>query len=104
MSVRFVFPCRAVAQSASHAGGPHVTSFVVGRPCAHVRACVCACRRGAMRCEEKRPAKRRAGTLNKKKALRARRREAERAEGGEAVGAACGLLRKEKGAVRVLRC
>ena len=26
----------------SHAGGPHVASFVVDRPCAGVRACVCA--------------------------------------------------------------
>ena len=28
----------------SHAGGPHVASFVVGRPCARVRACVQAWR------------------------------------------------------------
>ena len=73
-------PC--CSDPVSHAGGPHVASFVVGRPCAHVRrACVRACRRGAMRCEEKRLTKKRVGTLKKKKALRARR-EAERAEGG----------------------
>ena len=48
----------------SHTGGPHVTSFVVGRPCARVRAYVRACRRDT---KEKQPAKKRVGTLNKKK-------------------------------------
>ena len=41
MSVRSVFPRRAVVQlPVSHAGGPHFASFTVGRPCACVRACV----------------------------------------------------------------
>ena len=66
----------------SHAGGPHVASFVVDRPCACVRACV---RAGVAQCaassEEKRPAKKRVGTLNKKKASHVRC-EAEKAESG----------------------
>ena len=41
VNVRSVFPCPSVIQSAvGHAGGPHVASFVVGRPCACMRACV----------------------------------------------------------------
>ena len=73
----------------SHAGGPHVASFTVGRPCACVRACarasvaqraagacVLVCGRSAMRC--------------KQEGKTADREEGENPE-------------EEKGAVRVLR-
>ena len=59
------------------------SSSVVRAPCAGVRACLCA---GVAQCaassKGKRPAKKRVGTLNKKKALRACC-EAKRAEGSE---------------------
>ena len=59
MSVRSVFPFRAVVQSATPADrtSRRSSSVVLAHACERARACVCV--------REKRPAKKRAGTLNK---------------------------------------
>ena len=62
----------------------------------HAGAAQCAANR-----KGKRPAEKRVGTLNKKKALRAC---CERPPRAVAVGAACEVLHKERGAVCVLWC
>ena len=64
----------------SHAGGPHVASFVVDRSCMWVRAGAGVCvrengrpKRGRVRVRaRKRPAKKRVGTMKKKRGLHAR--------------------------------
>ena len=85
MSVRSVFPFSVVFQSATPADRTsHRSSSVVGACAARARvradvaqcaagACVLVCGRGAMRCKQEgiRPAEKRVGTLDKKKALRA---------------------------------
>ena len=65
----------------SHAGGPHVASFVVDRPCACVRACVQAWRNALRVARRNGRVKTRVGTLNKKKASHVRC-EAENSESG----------------------
>ena len=99
MSVRSVFPPadRMSRRSSSVVRAPCARARACMRagvaqcaagsnhPCAGVRACLCA-GAGVAQCtassKGKRPAKKRVGTLNKKKALRASC-EAKRAEGNE---------------------
>ena len=108
----YMFGAPSCSVPVSHAGGPHIASFVVGRPCACVRACarasvaqraagacVLVCGRSAMRCkQEGKTADREEGENpeEEKGAVRAARPP-------QAVGTACEILHeREKRCVRAV--
>ena len=76
MSVRSVFPSRAMIQSATPADrtSRRSSSVVLAHACERARACVCV--------REKRPAKKRVGTLNKNNCTTALHARAEATAGG----------------------